>query len=816
MQQTGMTLMPHTFVSKELAYHREVLRGYSRTRVKSAELGGNQDMPFEQAFSNLAHAYLKDKAPSLLDYEVGFQLIDRNQENTKAIGAFGFKVGNQWLYAPTFFLNGDLKGHELLYVKNQDMFVPMKENWLNYILNRKPHILGESVSRNPTHLGIKSPNLQQLSRSPHKFASAITRMPSWAQDALTTFAHQVMTNPANDIKYAGLADLPTFLKKEGAQAVKFLLNSCKRMPKLASEIDRFYAFEKTIGDVIAYVKTAARAAGSDNILSVASQPGDSSCEVGPLGVQCYNKNKKKKNDLVDNRRQALKIAVYNSDLDSVKAAADLLTDKERTKLLQDGILIKDDRKDASVAYSTQTEFKLTNPTESGVYEVLVKAGKWEKCLVILGPHYGQGKKNFATIVRLDAPHNWLNSHHSNIWTKEPLDRDAWNKWYEEQTDVGELSKGTTYVIVGPNGNGTLPFTAEESIGDGEGINSYNVHFHKYCDKPRADYLPHDNTYDDDLPNLWSDGERIVLTGRVGGVLKAMRGDVYVPDGFKKIEISKPKKNDDGMCCGADGVSGSPPIQPGNLKDIQMLIFEKTSALKIYHNSTELDINGYKCSPLQGLIHLVRDHGFREKQARSMIKQAEAKKVARFRVKYADEYYDLQKTGPTAPIMPEMPSGADPMTDGSVPVQNMLEANLPVTGMSANLTDREIYNPKGPEPDYQTMQHAQQAGQSGQREVFDTAMIGSLIKATRDESMVDRWLPDIMKGMDRIARILMIFYWHQEEFADRYGKSELPELEDSLRNAFEAVGDILLALRQKTIDPYPDEMEKLDLGPVSNM
>ena len=95
--------------------------------TKLASIGGEQEQGFEQAFSSLAYAYLKDKAPRLIDYIVGFQLVDRNEDNTKAVGVFGFKVGKQWLYAPVFFLNGDLKGHELLYIKNQDSFVPMKE-----------------------------------------------------------------------------------------------------------------------------------------------------------------------------------------------------------------------------------------------------------------------------------------------------------------------------------------------------------------------------------------------------------------------------------------------------------------------------------------------------------------------------------------------------------------------------------------------------------------------------------------------------------------------------------------------------------------
>jgi hypothetical protein len=48
-------------------------------------------------------------------------------------------------------------------------------------------------------------------------------------------------------------------------------------------------------------------------------------------------------------------------------------------------------------------------------------------------------------------------------------------------------------------------------------------------------------------------------------------------------------------------------------------------------------------------------------------------------------------------------------------------------------------------------------------------------------------------------MLFLFYWHGEEFEDRYGKADLPELEDSIRNAFETLGDVTLFLKEKTIE-----------------
>jgi hypothetical protein len=821
--------MPTMSTKQLIKFHRTVIQKLARHRVKVAEIGGEQDTPFEQAFSNLAHAYLKDKAPSLLDYEVGFQLVDRNQENTKAIGVFGFKVGNQWLYAPVFFLNGDLKGHELLYIKNQDLFVPMKENWLNYILNRKPHVLGTPVTKNMQQLGIMPPNLYQLSRSPYKYASVNT-LPDWVQDALPVIAYAAVMNPKHDAKYASVPDLPTFLKAAGLDTFKYLLNSCKLFPKLAQAIDSFHGFN-VVQDIISHYKKANEECCDKSVINPENceKPLDNDFSNHRKPVVTVGKGKKKK-------KESLKIAVYKGDI-SIPAGDEFkdLSDKERTKLLQEGIHIRDGRheKEISVAYDAQSELKLTNPTETGIYDLLVKPAQFEKCLVLFGPHWSGGRAKFVTVLRLDGAKNWLNIHSSHLWIKRQLPREEYEKWYKDQKDCDALpvKDGATYVLMGPYGQASLPFTVEKELSSSNGVKSYDVYFQRWAAKERPDHLRDRRHFDNFDNNDWSDGERVTLTGRVGGAMRTGRGDLYVPDGYKVIKVKEPysceekdkdfKKRDyHSSAPMVGGQSKESPIQPGDLKDLELLIMSKTAALKIYHDGLELDVNGQRVSPLQGLIHLVRDYGLREKQAREMIKQAEQKKVARFRIKLADEYYDMQRSTPSAPYTNiNLPEGYEAMTGGVYPTQSTLEQNIPVPSLSSSMTNRDIYRPTDnsnqPGPDQNTMGIAQQAAQTGQKEIFDVGVISSLLKATRDDSMVDKWLPDLMKGMDRIGRLLMIFYYHQEEFADRYGRSELPELEDSLRNTFENIGDLLLTLKQKTVESYPDDINKIDLDNVAN-
>jgi hypothetical protein len=124
--------------------------------------------------------------------------------------------------------------------------------------------------------------------------------------------------------------------------------------------------------------------------------------------------------------------------------------------------------------------------------------------------------------------------------------------------------------------------------------------------------------------------------------------------------------------------------------------------------------------------------------------------------------------------------------------------MPVTDMeSSRQSDPSIYDPFYM-PDPKTTQVAQQAARSGQKEVFDTSMVTGLLKSVRQGTMVDRFLPDLVKALDKLGRILMLFFWRQEEFEDRYGKNEMPELEDSLRNSFEALGDITLYLKERQV------------------
>lgn len=96
------------------------------------------------------------------------------------------------------------------------------------------------------------------------------------------------------------------------------------------------------------------------------------------------------------------------------------------------------------------------------------------------------------------------------------------------------------------------------------------------------------------------------------------------------------------------------------------------------------------------------------------------------------------------------------------------------------------------------QLATQAEQSGQKHVFDHATIGGLARLYDTSAALDQYIPEMYRSLDRIGRILFMFYWKNEDFESRYGASDMADLEDTLRSVFKSFGGLVSMLEQKSI------------------
>ena len=364
------------------------------------------DSAFEQAMASLAHSYLADRAPKLLDYEVGFQLLDRNEEGDRAVGVFAFKVGKTWLYAPVVFADGDLKGHELLYVKNQDMFVPLSEDWVNYLIGKKPTVLGQGIDRNLFQRGVRHPDFRPFSQSPTKFASLLDddtddndtnnvpkvpafaeRWQPWAKRAMVRFAKALTVDPTADWPIS----IPRFLEKEGIAGLDMLCKVAETYPPIAEKIVEFYPDNALAPVMQKAAKHIAERRGTQKVAAVTSvlpaAPDDHPCKAGRLAIFRQRDG---------------------------QPAPLTFNDAESARLYADGYVIFDKRaeEEISKAYAVDTLIDhgsvITNPTETGIYDVIVKPGGVEKCVVLMYPHGPKGKCNFCVVFPTSGEKETLN------------------------------------------------------------------------------------------------------------------------------------------------------------------------------------------------------------------------------------------------------------------------------------------------------------------------------------------------------------------------------------------------------------------------
>ncbi|MHC4608800.1 MAG: hypothetical protein ACYS7M_00450, partial [Planctomycetota bacterium] len=732
--------------------------------IKAASIGGEQETGFEQAFSSLAYAYLKDKAPRLLDFLVGFQLVERNEDNTKAMGVFGIKVGDSWLYAPVFFLNGDLKGHELLYIKKQDMFVPMKENWINYVIARKPHLLGERSPQDTFQLGGMSPSIKQMTWPPEqsKFGSDRFQpdVDGWARPFLPVIGAAAtksarflyreaakgqklnLEKTAEDPMRAALAgigfDLPGLLK-ESVHLAQGAWNLTRSYPGLKVAFDRFYGprfFTKVATDIKEAYEGLQRSLIQQPRRQKKAAAKDNGSLIPPAEKKAAGPAPK---------------VIVRDDVATVQNLPEL-DDKERERLLNDGVLIKDHRDgdEVSVSYNTQVSpQRMVNPHESAIYEVLERPGEFNEMLIISHPYSNRGQKNYVTAVRLgDGNKAWINAHRNNIWTRQVDSRDRYQEWFDGLADNSDsaLKKGGMYMAVNERGGGTVPFIVKETWGEG----SYKVDFFDNCEygMDRPGWMPERDDWKSDDPGGYvsSYGAKLCVNAKPDAELRAISGQLHVPDTYKFLQLRKPKqaRKDDGKYSlieneyEPDDKSDPSPISPGDLSDVQLFFMQKTSAMKLRadHNTIwiETEKTGQdRFNELGALRSLIECHGLNEKQARDMIGTARRKglggRAVDFRIKYAQPfpYAETAGPGPNAPQFPSPEMGSENHGYRVSPAIYPQEEFMPVEGLQGDLTDPQIYDPFMM-PDQNAVAHAQQAGQTGQKELFDVTMMSGMLKS----------------------------------------------------------------------------------------
>ena len=834
---------------------------------------------FERSFADLAYAHLKDKAPKLLDFMVGFQVLDKNDDETRAAGIFGFEVGKQWFYAPQFFMNGELKGTELLYIKEQDAFVPLQENWVNYLISRKPAVNGGGTPFNESELGVISPNFRVYARSPlrgwdktagycgnsnsnigpctYDTKDGIKAAGYWYTGKLFDVlpALPCFTISPNHRVYkeaAARMDLMRVVPELGVKAAKWLIAQIKSEPKFASALGKFYNgrdilalvdknhVEKAAGvtrvsdaelnkngldrSLFKYYAVklakhgAANASGTDKVVLrlLAAHGVKSAAQLKDvLDVVLDDKEVKAAAVKVADTKDKLKVITRK---DGINAPGNL-NDQEKEELIHDGVVVQDTREDneKSKVYDVDMVEYLANPDESGLYEMIGKDGKMYKVLIVQGPKtIGSGVANAYLVARLDGK-GWAYMPKRDIFVKKNLLGD-WQSFYAKLPSVTDMKENKRYTIVGPAAEASLVFDVIEKDGNEYMVDApYGCLHTSPCSKgPSEERYPRREQdffsgarakIDHDYPTVALKEEQVkepketdlkykryavrpISVTEKTHYLKPIGDTLMAPSRYKIMEL--------------DVGSFELGFVPGSITDAENMLWKHASLRPIklhsdglgYHIETDavsqrMDVDDVYKS-------LILSHGITKSAARMMVERADAKGQDAFLVKYAAVYRTAGgplTPGPNAPPVSTLDNnfGYDPQMNATI---SMPQTTYDPVGMP--LGAYEDYNPEV--LDKQTTQSVMRSAQSGNKEVLDTAVLSGMLKTMDSDSMIDKYLSDLVTGVDRIGRMLFLFYWHNDKFVDRYGEDEMKELEDVLKNTFKGVGDLVLFLKKRSIEP----------------
>ena len=725
-------------------------------RTKVAALGGKgTDKSFEQTVADLAHDFLSDKAPTLMQSELGFQLLDKSDDDSRGVGVCVFRPNDILMFAPVFFLNGEIKGHELLFLPEQKMFVPLKESWINELIGKKPAIIGDSVDKSYlTRNGMRQPDMR-LFKTPPKFASWVapymSHIREYAKSVGTTFSKTAALMVDSSKKLTKSTDLRRFFKYASARALRKLDKLVKKSKLTKRAFEDFYPGV----DLESLARNKEAEARYKYMLQDTPNPNwvDELCKKGE-------------------NQGFVQIISYST---TITTGTDFdLSEKEKERLLRDQYIVIDHRPDTDISIIEQKGTTLITPTDTGIYSVLMADGSYKDLAVVKVIPYEQGsffnKDNEYLVCELNG-HTGYYTNIKDVYASKKYNNDRFARWYEQLPYCDNMS------IL--QGSSRMNFINEKGLCYGN-VTSYDV-------KRFGDII------------RMNDGN-VEIGNKMTGKLKKSGGKLYVPDDCKVITSSYE----------------SSKLSFGTPELLERAKYHTHENLKLAVANDWCKINDTTYpTKFAGFCALIKDHHLREKDAKALFKQAEANAADHYTVtvsiKKADSLLDENKLRDNSSLYFPVPEDSPAsLLSGNIPAG-------PTGGSEVQADDsyyrynEDPYRPDNMESFPVQIQQVQQALQSGQEEVFNLSVLKQFLNDGDLGSEIDHEIPELMRGMNHAGQMLFRYYWKGDKFKELYGPQEMPELESSLRKVFELLGDVILLLKHRLQkDDTYGELSKINL------
>lgn len=762
----------------------------------------NGEASFEAKFAQMANATLAERVPSLQEEHVGFQLIDKNDEDTKAVGVSAYVINNLFAYIPVFFINGELKGMELLYVFQRDVFVPADDSWISMLKQEGINALGKPTdsneSRNPTDFfyapeDVSTPEYE--GRFTYKTATAQVHLSlkrSFEKLADDRNSHipldefKSMAAVPADFASGGLSGLV----KEALKTVD-LFEQLPEMDKTAKE-----AFVYTILKNPDFANAMFKHYTVD--------------EVGSLMKTAAEEITKAGDEDVDE----VTFMTSNATGDMV-----VIPDVAKKLLVENGIYVKDTRTNFSKIYQDEIDTSVfQNPCEPNIYDVMLHDGTTERYLILFPSPLTQSEMYIR---------QWDHQNADREVALIPMDgkkyhcckaRDVWCKIAAGVTNAQQaiLQKGQEATL---RTMGRLRKQDTKKYEDVFGGNVILVQSPKCAFQTR--FVNDEGSKGEILlrrtagepyvdRNFWRDNPiKDLCTLFVGaeGELNVYDYSMIIPEGTR-IYV---EDRDNNIRLGAPKVVGLRFAKEASS------IGMSTLGLHVIGERVAINFKDERTQPLHkhaAIKYLTLEHKIEGSQAITLIKQASEAKHGRkqFRVIHAADAGIFDKNASSINNMADYGTSVNPPFNGG-PRGKRENAT---TYKTRTGTGRPLSGPMDasnqPIMPQSVIDKATQASEAGITEVFNVEVMRGLIDVADIAQLKKGYLAKMVKGMDATGRILFLYYWHQDKFEETYGMNDTQKLENTLRSVFQSMGDLILFLREKST--YNDNFSENLFGNLS--
>jgi hypothetical protein len=743
----------------------------ARQLLKQSDFGENSNPQFERAFGSIAFTYLQEKAPGLLPHILGFQLLDRSEQGRKAVGVFVAKLGNRVIDIPMFFINGELKGHQFMRMRQPEMFVPLRESFLDFLFSKMPQDLGDAegqlTSANPTR---STPNIRPFSGSRFfKGAAEIDYAHPWAADNGVFEAYY-------DMRLS-----PTYLK------IATALRDNKPLPGV---------------NLLDVLKT------SETLLKTAARLADEYPEFGQRMIKHHGADwlGKAAAAVMANRPAKL------SKLSSIYAGEGLSLNRGVRKVSQslryfDRVppLATEDRKDAirqeierfgffaddnrpveklSKAYKVENRsLQISPPTMRGIYRVTFEGGRVAEAAVFPGD------------CRVDASRDLIVEMQTKKYAEG--ERDEYVVAHGsagEKKSIGELrekmktksrpSENDVFLVVLESGSVAGPFIAEEKTAK----DSFTV-----------DTLCGCGSYIDTVEFRDSNRSASQITDRL----------LLVPSTASVWVLGKVTPDEDGYVPYTQRDELKTKLMPRSQMDIAALDKYANVSLRV-KQAGAVEFNEQLVSAAIARHTLLSVCGLSKEAADAML--VPSSDVQRYCVLPAGTEVSLLRDKLAAPNYTpsvEFPQMSEPYASesGRYSIENperqfseadpqpMREETLePYDDIPGQLPGQR--SGAGPGEDPTVAANEVDA-------LFDTSGLLSVIRNSRIDAQIKRTTQSLLKSINELGAALFMFYAHNDEFSEMYGEDAMEDLEAALISSFEGGGDLFITLSRRSADPHPE-------------